>query len=38
MSYTIHTPETAPEAARETLEGARKAFGFVPNLLGVMRT
>ena len=36
MSYTIHTPETAPEAARETLEGARKAFGFVPNLLGVM--
>jgi len=36
MTYTVHTPETAPEVARETLAGAKKAFGFVPNLLGVM--
>ncbi len=36
MTYTVHTPETAPAAARETLAGAKKAFGFVPNLLGVM--
>lgn len=36
MSYTIHTRETAPAAAKETLDGAKKAFGFVPNLLGVM--
>lgn len=36
MTYTVHTPETAPEAARETIAGAKKAFGFVPNLLGVM--
>jgi len=36
MSYTTHTPETAPKAASEPLTGAKKAFGFVPNLLGVM--
>jgi alkylhydroperoxidase family enzyme len=36
MTYTVHTPETAPAAARETLAGAKKAYGFVPNLLGVM--
>jgi uncharacterized peroxidase-related enzyme len=36
MSYTIHTPETAPEAAKDVLTGAKKAFGFVPNLLAVM--
>lgn len=36
MSYTVHTPETAPEAAKEILNGAKKAFGFVPNLLAVM--
>lgn len=36
MTYTVHTAETAPEAARETLEGAQRAYGFVPNLLGVM--
>lgn len=36
MSYKVHTPETAPEAAKEILNGAKKAFGFVPNLLGTM--
>lgn len=36
MAYTVHTVETAPEAAKETLAGAQKAFGFLPNLLGVM--
>lgn len=36
MTYTVHTQDTAPEAARETLARAKKAFGFVPNLLGVM--
>ena len=36
MNYTVHTPETAPEAARETLAGAKKAYGFLPNLLAVM--
>ncbi len=36
MSYTVHTVDTAPAAARETLAGAKKAYGFVPNLLAVM--
>lgn len=36
MTYPVHTLETAPEAARDTLAGAKKAYGFVPNLLGVM--
>lgn len=36
MSYKIHDPDTAPAAAKEILAGAQKAFGFVPNLLGVM--
>lgn len=33
-SFTIHTIESAPAAARETLEAAKKKFGFLPNLLG----
>ena len=36
MIANIHTPETAPAAAKEILAGAKKAYGFVPNLLGVM--
>lgn len=36
MTYQIHTIETAPEAARESLAGAQKAFGFVPILFGTM--
>ena len=33
--FPIHTAETAPEA-KPLIEGAQKAFGFVPNLLGIM--
>ena len=33
-SFTIHTPDSAPEAARDTLHAVRQKFGFVPNLLG----
>ena len=36
MAYTVHTVDTAPEAAKETLAGAKKAYGFLPNLLAVM--
>lgn len=36
MTYPIHTIETAAEDAKESLEGAMKKFGFVPNLLAVM--
>ena len=30
--FTLHTPESAPEAARAMLQGAQKQMGFVPNL------
>lgn len=33
---TIHTIETAPQAARERVEAAQKANGFLPNLIGVL--
>lgn len=36
MSFTVHTPDSAPDAAREVLTGAKRGYGFVPNLLGVM--
>ena len=32
----VHTIDSAPAASQEALEGARRAFGFVPNLLGVL--
>lgn len=34
--FTVHTAETAPEAARPVLEGAAAKYGFTPNLLGVL--
>lgn len=34
--FTIHTVETAPEAAKPILEGAEKGLGFVPNLYATM--
>lgn len=33
---TIHTVDSAPEAARERVEAAQKANGFLPNLIGVL--
>lgn len=36
MSYAVHTIDTVPDRARETLAIAEKSFGFVPNLLGTM--
>lgn len=36
MSYTIHTRDTAPEASREILGQVEKAYGFLPNLIGIM--
>jgi uncharacterized peroxidase-related enzyme len=32
----VLTIDSAPAASQEALEGARRAFGFVPNLLGVL--
>ncbi len=36
MNLKVLNEQTAPEAAREGIAQARKEFGFVPNLLGVM--
>lgn len=36
MSYTVHTAASAPEGAKPTLTAAQQAYGFLPNLLGVM--
>lgn len=36
MQFQIHTQDTAPEASRATLDAARKKYGFVPNLYGVL--
>lgn len=36
MSYPVHTFETAPAAAMETLAAVNKGLGFVPNLYAVM--
>lgn len=33
-TLAIHDETTAPEAARATLAGVRKSFGFIPNVLG----
>ncbi|MDX2299891.1 MAG: carboxymuconolactone decarboxylase family protein [Xanthomonadaceae bacterium] len=33
-NFTLHTPESAPEAARDTLTRVAKHYGFLPNLLG----
>jgi len=34
--YNVHTVDTAPDAAAPILDSAAKAYGFLPNLLGVM--
>lgn len=34
-TFNLHTPNTAPDA-KDLLDGAKKAYGFVPNLMGTM--
>lgn len=34
--FKIHDVQSAPEAARETLEGVKSKYGFVPNMMGIM--
>ena len=36
LNYDVKTIENAPETSKEVLEQAKKAYGFVPNLLGTM--
>ena len=33
-SFPVHTLDTAPAASRPFMEGAQKAFGLLPNLIG----
>ncbi|MCG8492139.1 MAG: carboxymuconolactone decarboxylase family protein [Sneathiellales bacterium] len=34
--FTTHKIDTAPEASKPLIEGAKQAYGFLPNLLGNM--
>lgn len=36
LNYEVKTIENAPKNAKPVLEAAKKAYGFVPNLLGTM--
>jgi uncharacterized peroxidase-related enzyme len=36
MDFPVFTPDTAPDGSRERLAGAKRAFGFLPNMLGTM--
>ncbi len=36
MNYKVHDIASAPEGAKPTLTAAQQAYGFLPNLLGVM--
>lgn len=35
MSFEVHTPESAPDSSKETLQSIKDRYGFVPNLAGV---
>lgn len=36
LHLPVHTSQSAPAGSRELLDSAKKNFGFVPNLLGVL--
>lgn len=36
MTFTLHTIDTAPEASKDQLRASNKAFGWIPNLHGVL--
>lgn len=36
FTFPVYSTDSAPEAAKESLAQAKRAFGFVPNLLGVL--
>ncbi|UJB67696.1 carboxymuconolactone decarboxylase family protein [Acaryochloris sp. 'Moss Beach'] len=35
-NFILHTEETAPEGSKAILQGAKKAYGFVPNLMATL--
>lgn len=36
LELQVHDAHSAPESSRPILEGAKKSYGFVPNLLGTL--
>lgn len=34
--FQVHDAESAPEGGKEAIDAAKQAFGFTPNLIGVM--
>lgn len=38
MKFKVHDIDSAPEPSRPVMEGAKKKYGFVPNLIGVFAT
>jgi len=36
QKFTIHTIETAPEGSKQTLQGLKQNFGFIPNAAATM--
>lgn len=36
LQFALHTEETAPADAVSTIEALRKAYGFLPNLIGTL--
>ncbi|HUF03679.1 MAG TPA: carboxymuconolactone decarboxylase family protein [Aridibacter sp.] len=36
MEFKVNTIETAPEGSVDTLRDVKKAFGFLPNMIGVL--
>ena len=36
MTFTYHTPESAPQESKPMLEGAQKSFGMIPNLHAIL--
>ena len=35
-TFKVHTKDSAPNGSQQTLEATEKAFGFTPNLIGVL--
>lgn len=35
-NFILHTEETAPEGSKAILQGTKKAYGFVPNLMATL--
>ena len=36
MSFTVHTKDTAPKESKPVLDQVEQAYGFIPNVIGVL--